>query len=103
MDAKLAFNLKIIPLNDKGIPAGIPFLAMFNPESFFINEDIDWQGSCAPGKQGEKLFYVATKARKFTIEFMLDGTGVNTGGVKIPVTAQVLLFRAATTTIIGAI
>ncbi len=103
MDAKLAFNLKIIPLDDNGIPRGVPFLAMFNPESFFIKEDVEWEGSCVPGNEGEKPVFRATRARTFTIEFMLDGTGVNTSGVKIPVTAQVLLFRAATTTIIGAI
>lgn len=103
MNAKLAFNLKIIPLNDKGIPAGIPFLAMFNPESFFIKEDIVWEADCTPGQQATEQNYSATRGRSFTMEFMLDGTGVNTSGVKIPVTAQVLLFRAATTKIIGAI
>jgi hypothetical protein len=103
MDAKMAFNLKIIPLNDKGIPAGLPFLAMFNPDSFFIKEDVKWQQFCAAGNEGGPLIYSATRPRTFTIEFMLDGTGVNTGGVKIPVTAQVLLFRTATTKIIGAI
>ncbi|AHF15149.1 peptidoglycan-binding protein [Niabella soli DSM 19437] len=35
------------------------------------------------------------------MEFILDGTGVNTNGVKIPVTAQVLLFREATTKTVG--
>jgi hypothetical protein len=41
--------------------------------------------------------------RSFTLEFTLDGSGVNMEGAKIPVTAQVLLFRAVTTKIVGAI
>lgn len=99
--AKLPFNLKIIPVNADGIPAGVPFLAPFNPETFSIKEDISWENRCAPGNEGEDPVYKATRARSFTLEFILDGTGVNTNGVKIPVTAQVLLFRTATTKIIG--
>lgn len=98
---KLPFNLKIIPINDTGFPIGIPFLAMFNPESFTIHEDVDWTANCAPGSEGAELKYVRTKPRTFTLEFMIDGTGVNTNGVKIPVTAQILLFRAATTGVRG--
>src|SRR5258706_16353201 len=94
---KLPFNFKIIPVNGDGIPAGVPFLAMFNPESFSIKEDVKWHEQCVPGKQGTDHAYESTRARSFTIEFTLDGTGVNTNGVKIPVTAQVLLFRVATT------
>jgi nucleoid-associated protein YgaU len=99
--AKLPFNLKIIPLNEDGIPAGIPFLAMFNPESFSIKEDVKWEADCTVGTAGADPVYKATRARSFTLEFTLDGTGVNTNGVKIPVTAQVLLFRTATTKIVG--
>lgn len=99
--AKLPFNLKIIPVNSDGIPAGIPFIAMFNPESFFIKEDVKWENTCVPGKEGDDPVYKASRARSFTLEFTLDGTGVNTNGVKIPVTAQVLLFRIATTKLIG--
>jgi hypothetical protein len=99
--AKLPFNLKIIPVNANGIPAGIPFIAMFNPESFTIQEDVKWENKCVPGKEGEAPVYKSTRPRSFTLELTLDGTGVNTNGVKIPVTAQVLLFRVATTKVIG--
>jgi len=101
--AKLPFNLKIIPINDTGFPIGIPFIAMFNPENFTIHEDIDWLANCPPGAQGANLKYKGTKPRTFTLEFTIDGTGVNTNGVKIPVTAQVALFRAATTGVRGAL
>jgi hypothetical protein len=98
---KLPFNLKIIPVNDTGFPIGIPFLAMFNPESLSIKEDVDWTAECAPGSEGSDLHYKRTKPRTFTIELTIDGTGVNTNGVKIPVTIQVALFRSATTGVKG--
>jgi nucleoid-associated protein YgaU len=100
---KLPFNLKIIPINTSGFPIGIPFIAMFNPDSFAINEEIEWAAQCPPGKQGSDFQYKRTNPRKFTIEFMLDGTGVNTNGIKIPVTAQIALFRATTTGVRGTV
>lgn len=101
--AKLPFNLKIIPTTVEGIPFGLPFIAMFNPDTFAINEELEWRSECVGGTQGTDPTYIRTKPRKFTIEFMLDGTGVNTNGAKIPVTAQVALFRGVTTNIRGAI
>jgi len=98
---KLPFNLKIIPTTAEGIPNGIPFIAMFNPESFSIKEAVQWSPDCAVGDVGADPTFKGTGARTFTIEFMLDGTGVNTNGVKIPVTLQVALFRESTTKILG--
>jgi hypothetical protein len=101
--AKLAFNLKIIPVNSSGFPIGVPFLAMFNPEQISIKEDLDWKSKCPPGSAGSSMSFEGIKPRTFSLELVIDGTGVNTNGVKIPVTAQVALFRAATTAIQGAI
>jgi len=98
---KLPFNLKIIPTTKEGIPFGVPFLAMFNPESFSVKDEVEWTSKCAIAKSGDDPKYVRVKPRVFTMEFMLDGTGVNTNGVKIPVTAQVALFRAVTTNVRG--
>jgi hypothetical protein len=101
---KLPFNLKIIPIDrDTGLPNGVPFLAMFNPETIAITEGLQWDGQAATGSQGTELVYIKTNGRTFTIDITLDGTGVNTNGVKIPVTAQILLFRAATTRIVDTI
>jgi nucleoid-associated protein YgaU len=101
---KLPFNLKIIQTDDKGIPKlAVPFIAMFNPEQFAIREDVELDKNAPKGYQGTDPKYNHTKPREFTLEFTLDGTGVNTNGVKIPVTAQILLFRAATTKIDGKI
>ncbi|WP_052272914.1 hypothetical protein [Flavihumibacter solisilvae] len=98
---KLPFNLKIIPTTKEGIPFGVPFLAMFNPETFSIKDEVEWSSKCAIAKAGDDPKYVRVKPRTFTMEFVLDGTGVNTNGVKIPVTAQVALFRAVTTNVRG--
>lgn len=98
---KLPFNLKIIPTNLQGIPMGVPFIAMFNPESFTVQEEVEWLTTCPPAGVGSDPTYLRVKPRKFTIELTLDGTGVNTNGVKIPVTAQVALFRAVTTNVRG--
>jgi nucleoid-associated protein YgaU len=98
---KLPFNLKILPVGDNGLPNGVPFLAMFNPETIAISETIEWEERAASGSEGADQTFVRTPGRTFTIEIVLDGTGVNTNGVKIPVTAQVLLFRLATTKVSG--
>ena len=102
--AKLAFNLKILQADENGVPVlGVPFLAMFNPESIAISEDINWSYHEPPGSEGFSVQYVRTNGRTFSIDIMLDGTGVNTNGVKIPVPAQVLLFRLATTKVVGTV
>ncbi len=95
---KLPFNFKLIPIDkDTSLPNDIPFLAMFNPDNLSIKEDLEWVPNGAVGRAGKEYAYKGTKARTFTVELTIDGTGVNTNGVKIPVTLQVLLFRAATT------
>ena len=100
---KLPFNLKIVPTTEAGIPFGVPFIAMFNPETFALHEDVSWCTDTAPGNSGADPKFKQVMPRTFTMEFTLDGTGVNTNGVKIPVTAQVSLFRAVTTNMRGAI
>jgi len=99
--AKLPFNLKIIPTTQSGIPFGVPFIVMFNPESLAISENITWSPDCSVGKAGSDPKFIQVGPRSFTIEFTLDGTGVNTNGVKIPVTAQIALFRGVTTNVRG--
>lgn len=98
---KLPFNLKILPVGDNGMPNGIPFLAMFNPDTIAITEALEYDEQTGVGQQGSNPTYVRTRGRTFSIDIMLDGTGVNTNGVKIPVTAQILLFRLATTKVSG--
>jgi hypothetical protein len=102
---KAAFNLKIIPTNKDGVPFAaapfVPFIAMFNPESFAVKDEIEWTPQCPPNKSKHDPKYIRVKPRQFTLEFTLDGTGVNTNGVKIPVTLQVALFKTVTTDVRG--
>jgi hypothetical protein len=100
---KLLCNLKIIPTTRAGIPFGVPFIAMFNPESFSVKESICWNVNATSGPGKPDPVYLRTQPRTFTLEFTLDGTGVNTNGIKIPVTAQVALFRTVTTNVNGLI
>jgi len=101
--AKLPFNFKIIPVrsSSSNIPSDIPFLAMFNPENIAITEGVEWSESASWGSDGTDMQYKVTSPRTFSVTLTIDGTGVNTNGVKIPVVAQVAMFRAATTTIDG--
>jgi hypothetical protein len=102
--AMLPFNLKILQTDVNGIPIlGMPFLAMFNPENIAISESIVWNTTTSAGQAGVDPKHFTTRPRTFTIELTMDGTGVNTNGVKIPVTVQVLLFRLVTTSISGKI
>ncbi|MCF0048662.1 hypothetical protein LXM25_01255 [Dyadobacter sp. LJ53] len=97
---KLLLNLKIIPIHPKYyFPLGLPFLTMFNPETLVIDEGVEYNRSCAPGQTNNKPRFKRITSRKFSLSFILDGTGVN--APKIPVTAQVLLFREATTLMNG--
>jgi hypothetical protein len=97
---KLPFNFKILPTNEKGVPGfGPPFIALLNPEQFSVREELQWHNDPPIGLDGTDPAYVNTRPRTFTIDFLLDGTGVNTNGAKIPVTAQVALFRATTASI----
>ena len=101
---KMIGNLKIIPVQDTNpLPAApfVPFVAVFNPDSFAIKEDMDYTSQCTPGQEGSGFVFRGVKPRTFTMEFFLDGTGVNFGGVKVPVTVQVALFRAVTSIIRG--
>ena len=97
---KMLLNLKIIPIHPKYFfPMGLPFITMFNPESLAIDEGAEYDRSCTPGRSGDNPRFKRVTSRKFTLNFTLDGTGVN--APKIPVTAQILLFREATTLMNG--
>lgn len=99
--AMLPFNLTIIRTDKNNKRTGKPFVAMFNPENISINETLDWDYGNAAGNDGADPTYVRSRPRSFSIDLVLDGTGINNNGAKTPVTAQVLLFRAVTSNING--
>lgn len=99
---KMLLNLKIIPvMRESPIPVGLPFITMFNPESFSISETVVYDQPCTNGVQGEGAKFIKSRARSFSLEFVLDGTG--THAPKIPLLVQIALFREATTLMNGLI
>jgi hypothetical protein len=93
-------KLTIIPFEDSenvqnGPPAGPPFIAQFNPESFTINNEIGLMPEePSQGDNGEEAKFRAIKPRTFSFDFMMDGTGAS--GEKIDVLAQIELFKRTT-------
>lgn len=93
-------KLTIIPFEDSenvqiGPPAGPPFIAQFNPESFTINNTIELgPEEPAHGDDGEEAKFKSIQPRTFGFDFLLDGTGA--GGLKIEVLAQIELFKRTT-------
>lgn len=94
----LLVKLTILPFKDAdtlqtGIPAGPPFIAQFNPESFSVNTEIEYAEASTPeGKDGGEAKFKSVKPRSFSFEFLMDGTGAT--GASIPVLGQIALFRA---------
>jgi nucleoid-associated protein YgaU len=93
----LLVKLTIIPFEDSetvqmGPPAGPPFIAQFNPESFTVNNEFEY-GTADPtqGADGTEGKFKGIKPRTFSFEFLLDGTGAQ--GAKFEVLAQVELFK----------
>lgn len=93
----LLVKLTILPFKDAdtlqtGIPAGPPFIAQFNPESFSVDTEIEYAENSTPeGKDGGEAKYKSVKPRKFSFEFLMDETGA--AGPSLPVLAQIALFR----------
>jgi nucleoid-associated protein YgaU len=93
-------KLTIIPFEDSenvqiGPPAGPPFVAQFNPESFTITNEIELgPEEPAPGDDGEEAKFKSIKPRTFSFDFLLDGTGA--AGEKIEVLVRLELFRRTT-------
>lgn len=92
-------NFKITPMHANGLPIGLPFIAMFNPDSFSISEKVEWDNNVPAGGTGADQTYKKSEPRKFSVEFYIDATGA--AGPKIPINAQVMLFREATTVFRG--
>ncbi len=96
----LLAKLTIVPFEDSdtvqvGPPAGPPFIAQFNPESFTINTEIDYgTDDRAQGDDGGPAKFKGIKPRSFTFDFLLDGTGA--AGDVNDVFAMIALFRSTT-------
>ncbi|MDX2304723.1 MAG: hypothetical protein NW226_18075 [Microscillaceae bacterium] len=97
---KLGLKLKIIPMVEKGepepiaYPSGEPFIALINPETIALKQEISYSEENAKGKEGTDPVFGKIMPKSFSLDFVLDGTGGN--GLKIPVNEQVERFKRAT-------
>lgn len=93
-------KLKIIPFLDAqsvqaSLPAGPPFIAQFNPETFSIKNDVQLNTEqSAQGANGAEAKQVSVEAREFNYDFLLDGTGAS--GPALDVFAAIELFKLTT-------
>jgi hypothetical protein len=80
-------KLTIIPFkndSDTQDPTGLnpltaslepPFVAQFNPESFTVNKEIEYETNEASGSDGGEAKFVKVNPRKFSFDLLFDGTG----------------------------
>jgi hypothetical protein len=80
MSDGLLAKLIILPFEDEktvqaGPPAGPPFIAQFNPESFTVNNEFEFgTDEQAQGDDGGPAKFKGIKQREFSFEFLFDGT-----------------------------
>ena len=100
MSSGLLDKLKIIPFKDSesvqtGLPAGPPFIAQFNPETFSIKNEVKLNTEqTAQGANGAEAKQVKVEPREYTFDFLLDGTGAS--GPALDVFAAIELFKLTT-------
>jgi hypothetical protein len=102
----------IIPFEDSGNiqlapPAGPPFIAQFNPETYTDTTEIELTPSDpAHGDDGQPAKFKSIKPKTYTLDLTIDGTGVVPApipagaldavapGTGLSVVAQIELFKA---------
>jgi hypothetical protein len=81
MDGAL-LKLTIVPFEDAdgvlGLPAGLPFIVQFNPETYTDTTEFRYGPDSPPqGAAGTEAKFDGVNPKKFSFELMLDGTGVS--------------------------
>lgn len=80
MDGAL-LKMTMIPFEDSegamGPPAGPPFIVQFNPESFTDTTEFKYGEETPSGASGTEAVFAGVNPKKFSFEFVLDGTGVS--------------------------
>lgn len=100
---ELLTNLKIIgtekPADSLSLSVPMVFEVMFNPSSYTINNKINFDTQQAEGSDGSDPKFKNIAPEAFSIEFMLDGTGVSK--INEPVLTQVAKFKKVTLSVNG--
>lgn len=87
-------KMTIIPLKDTDpipIPAGPPYVVMFNPETISETQQYDYYDDQASGLEGAVQRFGKGRPQYFSFEFLIDGTGAS--GDKREVIAEIELFK----------
>ena len=77
------------------IPVPAPFIAMFNPEQYSEQINVDLDCSQASGGFLNELKFILVEQSDVSFDLILDGTGAS-GGEKKEVSEQIALFRLTT-------
>lgn len=75
-------KLTILPFKDTegvlGAPAGPPFIAQFNPETYTDTTEFEFgQDTAAHGDVGAEAKFKGVNPKKYSFELLLDGTGAS--------------------------
>ncbi len=75
-------KLTILPFEDVkgvlGLPAGPPFIAQFNPETYTDTVEYSYEEQKPPqGQSGAEAKFNGVNPKKFSFELLLDGTGIS--------------------------
>lgn len=75
-------KLTILPFKNVdgvlGVPAGPPFIAQFNPETYTDTVEYSYdEVKPAQGKTGSEAKFNGINPKKFSFELLLDGTGIS--------------------------
>lgn len=92
-----AGKLTLIPLKTEfpvPIPAGQPYVFMFNPEQYSESETHYFNDEQAEGTSGAPQRYEYTEARVYNFELLIDGTGAS--GDKRKVLAEITALKLIT-------
>lgn len=87
-------TMTIIPLERTApipIPAGLPYVVMFNPERIQESMHVVIDEEEATGSQQARQRFVLVKAPRFSFDFLIDGTGAS--GDKREVELEIGLFK----------
>lgn len=100
---RLQTNLKIMgsvqPPETLPLSPDDTFEVMFNPNTYTINNKINFDTQQAEGSDGSDPKFKSVAPESFSIEFVLDGTGVSKE--KITVIEQVTKFKKVTLSVNG--
>lgn len=96
-------NLKIIgtekPVDSLSLSIPSVFEVMFNPNSYTVNNKINFDTQQAEGSDGSDPKFKNVAPEAFSLEFMMDGTGVSKP--KTTVLEQVAKFKKVTLSVNG--